>query len=187
MIVGADTRAKSTLVTPDGKVASLLTVRLSVEQARTLRAYERDILGALRVRAVRKCRECGRRDPMEWEVHDDFIALACDCTMFSFPGPTPLPPSSPMRALPAPDGRVVDVNGCLVPRQKQTFTTEQARLLRDYAARILRPLGIVEATYCQVCEDILIVDHDGVDLRVGHTEIRCICRHAIRRYKGTTL
>ena len=186
MIVGADTRLKSTLVTPEGVMQTLATVALSVDQARTLRAYERDILGALKLRADRKCRECGRRDPMEWEVNDHFIALACDCTMFSFSGPTPLQATTMLRAGPLPELVLVDAKGIMVGRPEERFTTDQARLLRDYTARVLLALGIVESTYCKVCEDTSTFDHGGVTFRIGNGSIYYACRHAVRLYTGAT-
>lgn len=193
MIVGADKLVKSTLVTPEGQVQSLATCVLSPDQARTIRAYARDIGRALRLRFDRACKECGRgtrgrgvnTDPMEWEVNDDFIALACDCTMFSFSGPTPLAPSTPMQARPVPETILVDVNGNMAPRYEEPLTVGQAQLLRDYRARVLLPLGIVEATYCELCEDNPTLEYHGTTLRCGINQIHYECRHAVRHYQGS--
>jgi hypothetical protein len=87
---------------------------------------------------------------------------------------------------PQSTGTIVKPNGELAIKPTIQLTSEQARTLRDYKKRILLPLGLREALYCNSCFEGNF-SNDGCRAAVTDDFIHIECRCCTRVYHGQTI
>jgi len=82
------------------------------------------------------------------------------------------------------EGTVTDQHGETTSVPALMLSDEQARILREYKKKILLPLGLREALFCQTCGNA--TPEDGCKAFVTDSQIGIICRCTQRLYLGQT-
>lgn len=64
------------------------------------------------------------------------------------------------------------------------LTQEQARIMREYKKKVLLPLGLKEALYCDACWNANL--SHGLEASVTDNQIAMRCRCQLRFFNGPT-
>ena len=77
---------------------------------------------------------------------------------------------------------VTDEQGNRSDVQAVQLSDEQATILREYKKKVLLPLGLKEALFCNQCGHATM--EDGCKSFVTDSDIGIFCRCTMRHYKG---
>jgi len=81
-------------------------------------------------------------------------------------------------------GLILTPDGQAASKPTIILSAEQARIMREYKKKVLGPLGLKEALYCDSCWE-----HDlshGCNANVTDNQIAIVCRCQIRFFQGPT-